>query len=376
LIPLSAQISESSDEPTIIIEDTLSAQPDSELFLDTEVVAAALEKDPELITFVKATYPQKLIASGIQGTVTFELLINETGKVDSVKIIKPLHPVLDSSAIKAVSKFIFTPGIADGKPVSVSLIYDYRFTLDEVVTGIQEFININGMILEKGTRSPLADAIISVSIGDIALNVNDSSQTVATKSGKISLKRYIEKIGSFSGQSLEGRCIITSTDSTGRFSFKSIPPGLAYLKIVATGYEPHYSEIEVNDSEEIKLVVHMDRMAIDEYEITVYGKAEQKEIIQRTLQAREAKRVPGFSGDAVKAVQALPGVARPIFGSTEIILRGADWNDNKYYLDGVEVPYLWHDVGNNSVINSNMIDKVELFPSGFGANMEMRLVVS
>jgi TonB family protein len=366
LIQSSAQISESSDEPTIILDDSTVTQSDSELFIDTEAVAAALEKDPELTTFVKANYPDNLIASGIEGTVTFELLINETGKVDSVKIIKSLHPVLDSSAMKAVSKFIFSPGIADGKPVPVSLIYDYRFTLDKVVTGIQEFTNIKGIILEKGTRAPLVDAIISVSVGDTNLNVNDSSQIVATKSGKIPLKRYLEKIGSFPGQSLEGRNIITSTDSTGTFSLKSIPSGLAYIKIIATGYEPHYSEIEVNDSEEIKLTIRMDRMAIDEYEITVYGKAEQKETIQRTLQAREAKRVPGFSGDAVKAVQALPGVARPIFGSTEIILRGADWNDNKYYLDGVEVPYLWHDVGNNSVINSNMIDKVELFPSGFG----------
>jgi hypothetical protein len=204
-------------------------------------------------------------------------------------------------------------------------------------------------------------------MADTAADLQDSSLTIATRSGVLPAKRFYEKIGSFAGQSLEGRSIITTTDSAGRFFFKSIPAGSARLKVAATGYEPYFSIIEVSDSEEISITIRINKIALDDYEITVYGKAQEKEIVQRSLQSREAKRVPGFSGDAVKAVQALPGVARPVFGSTEIVLRGADWDDNKYYIDGVEVPYLWHDLGNNSVINSNIIDNVELFPSSFGA---------
>ncbi|HEX2956144.1 MAG TPA: TonB-dependent receptor, partial [Chitinispirillaceae bacterium] len=369
--PLFAQIEIIEEDSSIVLQDTAvsAADADADLLLDTDSTAGALEKEPELKTFIKASYPDSCIAKGIEGTVSFELLINENGNVDSLKIIKRLHPLLDSLAEKAVSKFIFSPGFAGGKPVPVSLIYDYRFTIDEIIDETDEFINISGKVIEKGTRKPLADAVISLTVGDTAAELADSGSAVSvkTRSGVVPLKRYLEKIGSYKGQSLEGRSIITTTDTAGNFVLKSIPAGIAYLKIVATGFEPNFTDLEVNDSEEIKLKIYIDPVAIDEYEITVYGKAEQKEITQRTLQAREAKRVPGFSGDAVKAVQALPGVARPVFGSTEIVLRGADWDDNKYYIDGVEIPYLWHDIGNNSVINSNIIDNVALYPSSFGA---------
>ncbi|MBN1604826.1 MAG: TonB-dependent receptor [Chitinispirillaceae bacterium] len=366
-ISISAQIEENSDEPLIIVNDTTATIIDTTVSVDTDTTSRGLEKEPELKTFVKASYPDSLIAAAIEGAVSFELLINETGKVDSIKVIKSLHPTLDSLARAAVSQFQFTPGIADGNPVPVSLVYDYHFTLEEIITEIEEYTNIKGIILEKGTRVPLSDVMLSITMKDIATDLQDSCQTVVTRSGILPAKRYFDKIGSFAGQSLEDRSIITTTDSAGNFSFKSIPAGRAKLKVVATGYEPYYSMIEVSDSEVISIIIRINKIAIDDFEITVYGKAQEKEIVQRTLQAREAKRVPGFSGDAVKAVQALPGVARPVFGSTEIVLRGADWDDNKYYIDGVEVPYLWHDLGNNSVINSNIVDIVELFPSSFGA---------
>ncbi len=363
--PILAQIEIIEEDSSGVLLDTSAT--DADLLLDNDATATALEQEPELKAFIKAGYPDSCIAKGIEGVVSFELLINENGKVDSCKIVKHLHPLLDSLAAKAVSAFVFSPGIAGGKPVPVSLIYAYRFTIDEIIDKAEEYVNISGKVIEKGTRKPLSDAIISLAIGDtIAILAESDTIKIKTRSGVLPLQRYLEKIGSFKGQSLEGRNIITSTDSAGNFVLKSIPAGIAYLKIVATGCEPNYTDLEVNDSEEIKLKIYMDREAIDEYEITVYGKAEQKEITQRTLQAREAKRVPGFSGDAVKAVQALPGVARPIFGSTEIVLRGADWDDNKYYIDGVEIPYLWHTIGNNSVINSNIIDNVALYPSCFG----------
>jgi TonB family protein len=366
-ISTSAQIEENSDDPLVIVNDTAATFIDTTVSVDTDTTSPGLEKEPELVTFVKASYPDSLIAAGIEGTVSFELLINEAGKVDSVKVIKSLHPMLDSLARGAVSQFQFTPGIAEGNPVPVSLVYDYHFILEEIITEIEEYSNIKGIILEKGTRIPLADVMLSITMADTAADLQDSSLTIATRSGVLPTKRFYEKIGSFAGQSLEGRSIITTTDSAGKFFFKSIPAGSARLKVAATGYEPYLSTIEVSDSEEISITIRINKIALDDYEITVYGKAQEKEIVQRSLQSREAKRVPGFSGDAVKAVQALPGVARPVFGSTEIVLRGADWDDNKYYIDGVEVPYLWHDLGNNSVINSNIIDNVELFPSSFGA---------
>jgi TonB family protein len=329
---------------------------------------AALEKDPVLTSFVKASYPDSLLASGIEGSVTMDLLIDNTGHVDSVKLIKGLHPALDSLAMHAASKFVFSPGIAEGKPVSVYLTYEYTFTINETIEKIQEIENFKGIVLEKGTRKPIADAIVSLSIGDTVTKENkDSFKTIITTQGILPLAKYLERIGSFKGQSLDGEKILTVTDSTGKFSFKSIPPGKTYIKVIIGGFDLYNEEIDVHKDEALEIKCYVERVSYNEYEITVYGQQEKKEITRRTLQVTEAKRVPGFSGDAVKAVQALPGVARPIFNSTEVILRGADWEDNKYYIDGIEIPYLWHEIGQNAVLNSNLIENTNLYPGGFGA---------
>jgi TonB family protein len=141
-ISTSAQNEENSDDPLIIVNDTAVTLIDTTVSVDTDTTSPGLEKEPELVTFVKASYPDSLIAAGIEGTVSFELLINETGKVDSVKVIKSLHPMLDSLARGAVSQFQFTPGIAAGNPVPVSLVYDYHFTLEEIITEIEVYSNI------------------------------------------------------------------------------------------------------------------------------------------------------------------------------------------------------------------------------------------
>ena len=64
---------------------------------------------------------------GIEGTVSLELLVNETGKVDSVHVLKGIHPALDSSAASAAKNFTFSPAQAGGDSIAVLLQYDYHF---------------------------------------------------------------------------------------------------------------------------------------------------------------------------------------------------------------------------------------------------------
>ena len=74
-----------------------------------------LEKEPELIEFVKLEYPSVLSRKGIEGTVTVDLLVNENGDVDSVALINGVHPELDRAVMDAVRRFRFSPAEADGK---------------------------------------------------------------------------------------------------------------------------------------------------------------------------------------------------------------------------------------------------------------------
>ena len=57
----------------------------------------------------------------------------------------------------------------------------------------------------------------------------------------------------------------------------------------------------------------------------------------------EVERIPGFAGDVIKSVQALPGVARPTMDNPgAIVVRGSGNYDTRFFLDGVDIPLLFH----------------------------------
>jgi hypothetical protein len=115
----------------------------------------------------------------------------------------------------------------------------------------------------------------------------------------------------------------------------------------------------------------MERDSYNDNEIVVYGTAEDEEIQSYDVGAKELKRVAGFNGEAVRLLQALPGVSRPVFGGNEIIVRGSDNNDSRFYLDGIEMPYLYHDMSwdfllYRGILNTDALQSVSLCPGGWG----------
>lgn len=315
----------------------------------------SIEKMPEFIKQVDIAYPPEVYRRGIEGTVLINIIINESGTVDSVSIEKGLHPVLDSNVIAAARQFVFTPAIAGGKPVPVLIQYERIFTLKEVVEKVEKYINFSGKIIEKGTKNPVADAMIVLHFKD----------TIDNKHLDVPFNVYLERIGKFEGQYIEGNRLVTLTDSAGNFAFYSLPPGLVEVTAPLPGYEEFKEEETINPDEEVTAKYFVRRVSYSDYEIVVYGKTEKKEVSRRKLTLNEVKKIPGFGGDAVKVVQALPGVARPTFGMSQIIVRGANTRDSKFFLDGIEIPLLFH-YGLKSTYNSDALQSVDFYPGGFG----------
>jgi len=80
------------------------------------------------------------------------------------------------------------------------------------------------------------------------------------------------------------------------------------------------------------------------------------------------RRIPGLSGDAVKVVQALPGVARPTATLGNIVVRGTAHHDSRFLLDGTDILLLYHFGGLKSTYNSEALESIEFFPGGWGVN--------
>src|SRR6185436_5348035 len=80
----------------------------------------------------------------------------------------------------------------------------------------------------------------------------------------------------------------------------------------------------------------------------------------------ESRTVPGTMGDPLRAVQSLPGVARAPFGIGLLVVRGASPADSGVFLDGVQLPALYHFLVGPSVLSPQLIDRIDFYPGGFG----------
>lgn len=321
-----------------------------------EEIPPPLDSEPRLTTFVRAEYPASLQKSGVQGTVRLVLLISETGGVDSVGIEKGCHPVLDRNAARAAKRFVFTPAKAGGEPVAVLLEYDYAFTLTEALAANDTSVNFSGTLLEKGTRAPIADATVAV----------DFEDTLSDTTLPVPFSVYLATICGYEGQSCEAGKMITTTDSLGRFSFRALPCCSVRVTCMLPGYERFWQREVIAPGSRLSVVYRPERSSYQEYEIIVYGKTEEKEVSRRRLSRMEVRTIPGVGGDAVRVVQALPGVGRPTMGNGDIIVRGSRPWDSGYYLDGLRIPQLYHLDGLKSVYNTEALENVEFYPGGTG----------
>lgn len=105
-------------------------------------------------------------------------------------------------------------------------------------------------------------------------------------------------------------------------------------------------------------------------QIVVYGEERREEVSRKVFTIDELRRVPGSFGDPVRALQSLPGVARPTLLEGALVIRGAEGMNTGFYTDMVPIPYMFHLFVGRSVLNPEFINDVEFYaggmPSRFG----------
>jgi hypothetical protein len=106
-----------------------------------------------------------------------------------------------------------------------------------------------------------------------------------------------------------------------------------------------------------------------EYEGVAEVEAPPREPTKRALKQEELTTVPGTRGDALRAIEVMPGVGRTQFGSNPgpPLLRGATSNESLVLIDGVSAPLLYHFGGLTSVFNSHLLESVTLYPGNYSA---------
>jgi hypothetical protein len=189
-------------------------------------------------------------------------------------------------------------------------------------------------------------------------------------------------------QALEGVKILiielstgTISDAEGAFEFTKLPPGIYTFRATATGYKPAFqNEITVTNARSITLNFSLEELVSgkESEEVVVKGPKFQRNtespVSLKTLNATEIERLPGANRDVSKVIAALPGVASRATFRNDIIIRGGSPGENKFYLDGIEVPNINHFATQGSsggpvgLLNVNFINEVDFYSGAFPAN--------
>ena len=87
-------------------------------------------KAPVAIVHVNPQYPEEARVERISGMVVLETVIDHTGAVRDIKVLKPLPHGLSEAAVNAVKQWVFKPGTINGEAVDVVFNLTINFQLD------------------------------------------------------------------------------------------------------------------------------------------------------------------------------------------------------------------------------------------------------
>ena len=149
-----------------------------------------------------------------------------------------------------------------------------------------------------------------------------------------------------------------TTDGGGRFRVGSLGSGDVDVVVIADGYGVFLGSTRSGAVLAIRLQVEDGTHEL----IRLSGHA--PALPPHRLDTAAIRTQPGAGNDVLRALQSLPGVARTPFGLGGLALRGTAPRDTKVYLDGIEVPLLYHFGGIASFLPTGAIDDVTLEPGG------------
>ena len=169
------------------------------------------------------------------------------------------------------------------------------------------------------------------------------------------------------------------TDEDGQFEITGLMPGLYDVTASFVGYNDFtVYEIQVSNAKPALLNIEMEEAAEQLSEVVVqaspFKKTEESPVSLRTIGVAEIQRNPGGNRDISKVLQSLPGVVSPSSFRNDLIIRGGAPNENRFFLDDVEVPNINHFAtqgasgGPVGLINVNFINEVDFFSGAFPAN--------
>lgn len=176
-----------------------------------------------------------------------------------------------------------------------------------------------------------------------------------------------------------GLGIGASTDANGNFLITQVPPGIYRLQASFLGYKTELTpEYRVNHvTPYVQIELEEENASLNEVVVTasLFQKVPESPVSLRVIGLQEIEKAPGANRDISKVVQNYPGVAfSPIGYRNDLIVRGGGPSENRFYLDGVEIPNINHfstqgaSGGPVGLIDADLIRSVKFYSGAFPAD--------
>lgn len=170
-----------------------------------------------------------------------------------------------------------------------------------------------------------------------------------------------------------------STDSAGVFCIEHVAPGICQLSVSCVGYKnalsPEYIVSAKLPSVEIELEENTSKL--EEVTVTAgsFRRVKNSPVSLQIIGLGEIEKSPGGNRDISRIVRSYPGVSfSPIGYRNDLIVRGGAPSENRFYLDGIEIPNINHFAtqgasgGPVSILNADLIREVQFYTGAFPAD--------
>ncbi|MFT7579136.1 MAG: TonB family protein [Myxococcota bacterium] len=301
---------------------------------------------PATLELVEAVLPDDTPKANVD--VVIWLTIDTDGTVSEVELKTPGGEPHDSAALAAASKFRFSPATVAGEPVKVRVPFTYQFrkplrrgrivNAGQARRGIEPapgFIYA-GRVVEKGTRAPQGGLPVTV--------INPRT------------KQRWEVI----------------SEEDGSFVLYGLAPGKLTLDIFTGEFKQLTRKISVEASDakvalEDPATFYLSPAGPSQYRTVVKEKKPPAAATVIDLTEDELTRVAGTFGDPTRVVASLPGVARSPFGLGYYVVRGAQFDNTGFFIDGHPSIFLYHLLGGPGIIHPELVGGLSFYPGGYPA---------
>ena len=166
------------------------------------------------------------------------------------------------------------------------------------------------------------------------------------------------------------------TNAEGKFSIGQVPPGIYRLQASAIGYKTVTTPEYILSTRDLHIQIEMEENQTELEGVTVTASPFRRDIESpvslRIIGLQEIEKSPGANRDISRIVHSYRVVAfSPIGYRNDLIVRGGSPSENRFYLDGVEIPNINHfstqgaSGGPVGILNADLIREVNFYTGAF-----------